>query len=97
MFKHIEGDVAILKQGGVYKTADLYEWRGGLYAKAAGGYVRLNANGTTTRDGVNIESLVCDKPLFKDRFGRIELTPGAGSKALMLDATTETLKLTEIK
>lgn len=82
MFKHLEGETAILVQGGVHKVADLYERDGKLFAAAAGGYVRLNANGTTSKDKLSIDTLALDAALHVDRFGRLCVAPGDGRKAL---------------
>lgn len=97
MFKHLDGDVAVIRIGGIFKTADLYEWRGGLYAKFGGGYVRLNANGSTTKDGLSIEMLATDEPLYKDRFGRLEIVEGDGSKRVMIEVVAEKFLLVEDK
>lgn len=97
MFKPLEGDVAVIKQGGVFRTCELFEWRGGLYAKFGSGYVRLNENGSTTKDGVSIEMLATDLPLYRDRFGRLEVVGGNGSKRVMIDAVAEKFLLTEVK
>jgi len=83
MFKRLEGETAVIRIGGVYKVADLYERDGRLFAAAAGGYVRLNANGTTSKDKLAIESLQIDAPLYKDRFGRLCVADADGRSPLM--------------
>lgn len=82
MFKRLEGDTAVLWSGGVFKQADLYEWQGGLFAAAAGGFVRLAADGSTSKPGVNLKHLTTEAPLFKDRFGRLATQPGEGRAPL---------------
>lgn len=82
MFKRLEGDTAILKVGGVYKTADLYERDGKLFAAALGGYVRLYDSGATSKDGLNVDTIASDAPLYRDRFGRLCTAPGEGREAL---------------
>jgi hypothetical protein len=94
MFRRIEGETAILRLGGVYKVADLYERDGRLFAAAAGGYVRLNANGTTSKDKLAIDTLALDEPLYKDRFGRLCVAPGNGRTALS-EAESEPLLLSK--
>jgi hypothetical protein len=78
MFKKLEGDTAMLVQGGVYKTTDLYEWAGKLFAKAAGGYIRLRKDGTTSKDGVRLEHMEIETPLFSDKFGRLATVNAGG-------------------
>lgn len=71
MFTEIIGAQVLLKQGGVFKPANLYEFGGALFAAAAGGYVRLYADGSTSKDKLNFGELHYDGPLTKDRFGRL--------------------------
>lgn len=82
MFKALEGETAILVQGGVYRTADLYERDGKVFAAVAGGYVRLYANGSTSKDKLSLDVLALDAKLYVDRFGRLCVSPGEGRKAL---------------
>jgi hypothetical protein len=92
MFKRLEGDTAILRINGVYKVADLYEHNGRLFAATSGGYVRLNENGTTSKDKLAIESLQIDTALFRDRFGRLCVT-GGGDRAQIPPGNLEPLLL----
>lgn len=73
-FKHLAGDTVILTQGGVWKTADLYSLDGALFAKWGGGFIRLRADGTTSKDGVNFTMLSTDQPIFADKFNRMTLS-----------------------
>jgi hypothetical protein len=57
MFTKLEGDSAIVRKGGVFKPCDLYEWRGHLFAKFGGGFVRLQADGKASVEGVMLEQL----------------------------------------
>lgn len=82
MFTRLEGDTAVLLIKGVYKQADLYEWNGGLFASAAGGYVRISADGRTSKPDLNVKSLTTDAPLWADRFGRLSLRDGEGFKPI---------------
>lgn len=75
-FKQLTGETVILQSGGVFKQADSYEWDGKLFAKHSGGFIRLKENGSTSKDGVNIEMLCLDAPLRKDRFGRLYVSGG---------------------
>ena len=82
MFRKLEGDTALLVQGGVYKPADLYEMDGKLFAQASGGFVRLKTDGTTSKQGVAFHALTTEEPLFTDRFGRLCVAAGDGRTAL---------------
>ncbi len=75
-FKKLEGDTVVLVQNGVYKPSDLCEWGGKLFAKAAGGYIRLRADGTTSRDGIRFEHMEFDGKLYEDKFGRLTISGG---------------------
>lgn len=77
-FKQLEGETAIVSQGGVFRQCDLYEWDGKLFAKFGSGFIRLKENGSTSKDGVNLCELQLDAPIFKDRFGRLTVTGGDG-------------------
>lgn len=71
MFKPLEGDSAILYQKGVFKQCDLATRNGYLFAKVAGGYVRLYANGSTSRDSMKLDTLAVEGTLHRDRLGRL--------------------------
>ena len=81
-FRKLEGDTAVLVHGGVYKSTSLFEWDGKLFAQFSGGYVRIRQDGSTTKDGVRIEHMEIDLPLFADRFGRLTLRNGDGHTAV---------------
>ncbi|MEM9043505.1 MAG: hypothetical protein AAGC81_02335 [Pseudomonadota bacterium] len=82
MFNKLEGDTCIVRHNGVYRPADLYVWDGKLFAKIGSGYVRLRANGTTTKDGTFLEHMEIEEPLFADKFGRLAVEPGSGRKEI---------------
>lgn len=82
MFAKLEGESAVIMIGGVYKVADLYERDGKLFAAASGGFVRLYANGSTSKPNMQIETIAIDEALYKDRFGRLCVAPAEGRKAL---------------
>lgn len=83
-FKKLEGDTCVLRHGGVFKVADLYTWRGGLFAKLGAGYVQLRRTGGTTKDGVDFVHLEIDAPLFADKFDRVVLEGKQGYRSLSL-------------
>lgn len=82
LFKQIEGDSVVLIVGGVFKVADLYERNGYLFAAHAGGYIRLYANGSTSKDKCGIDTLLFEKPLHADRFGKLCDASVTGAKAI---------------
>lgn len=71
MFKIIDGDTAVLEQGGTWKVVDLYEFKDCLFAKYGSGFIRLNMNKSTSKGGVNIKDIFTNAKLFVDRHGRI--------------------------
>ena len=80
MFKKLDGDVVILRSGGVFRQCDLYSRADGLYARYGTGFIRLNRDGSTSAPKIQIDTLIYDGPLFQDRFGRLFLTAGTDSK-----------------
>ena len=52
------------------------------FAAHAGGYVRLYANGSTSKDKCGIDTLLFEKPLHVDRLGRLCDASVTGAKAL---------------
>lgn len=90
LFKQIEGESAVLYERGVFKQTDLFSRDGFLYAKAAGGFVRLYADGSTSRAHVKIDTLAFGGVLFRDKLGRLCDASVAGASAL---AQPEAVKL----
>ena len=90
MFQALEGDCAVIVEGGVYKQADLYARNGFLFAKAGGGFVRLYADGSTSKPKCRIDTISTEKALFSDPLGRIcdgsvnKAKPVEGDKAQKL-------------
>lgn len=82
MFKELEGDTAVVVIGGVYKQVDLYTRNGFLFCKAFGGFIRLYANGSTSKDKCRIDALSTEKDLFADRLGRLCDASVSGAEAL---------------
>lgn len=82
MFKHLVGQTAVVRKKGVFKTCDLYEYKGMMFAAFGGGFVRLNANGTSSLDHVELDHLSYDGDLYRDRLGRLAVQKGEGYVAL---------------
>lgn len=93
MFKQLEGDSVVLKSNGVVTVHDLYEWRGELYAAVGKGYVRLNVNGTTSKDRLYMEHLVTEAHLFSDKFGRLATVDKGGYTALAANPEGQLVQL----
>lgn len=103
MFRELEGDTAIIVEGGVYKTGALYEHNGYLFVKINGGYVKVFENGTTSKTNgkQQLDSLQLDvaRVLYRDPQGRImvnqindkvtPLEPAKVAKLLELPAPKE--------
>lgn len=81
-FVHVEGEAAILVENGVYRQVDLYTRDGFLYAKTSGGFVRLMADGSTTKAKMRLEHLSWTGELRRDVLGRLCTVDVSGSKAL---------------
>ncbi len=82
MFNKIDGASAVVKRGGVYKTCDLYEYKGQLFVQWGGGYARLNLNGSSSVDKLNVDLLAYDGPLFANKFEQLAVRNDGGFRAL---------------
>lgn len=51
-FLPISDSRVILRQSGVYKTAQLFENDGKLFAKSSGGFIRLHPGNTTSHKSI---------------------------------------------
>ncbi|MBN7763730.1 hypothetical protein JYP52_21560 [Nitratireductor aquibiodomus] len=78
-FQQLEGEAAVVIENGVYKQVDLYARHGRLYAKVAGGFVKLMADGSTTKARMRLETLSFDGDLYRDKMGRLMAGPGDGA------------------
>ena len=70
-FQRVDGEAAVLSENGVFKQVDIYTRNGQLFAKAGGGFVRLMADGSTTKSKCRLDALSWEGPLFSDTFGRL--------------------------
>lgn len=70
-FKHVEGEAAVLVENGTYKQVDLYTRDGYLYAKVGGGFVRIMADGSTTKAKLRLDFMSFDGALYRDKLGRL--------------------------
>lgn len=81
-FKEIEGEAAVLVEKGVYRQVALYERDGFIYAKISGGFVRLMADGATTKSRMRLDFMSFDGALYRDSLGRLCTSDVKGAKAL---------------
>ncbi len=79
LFQEKEGDVAIVVENGVYKQVPVYVRDGYIYAKVNGGFVRIMADGATTKAKMRVDNLLWEGELARDNLGRLctMQTPGA--------------------
>lgn len=80
-FKDIEGDGAVIVVAGVFKQVPLATRDGHLFAKVGGGYVRLMADGSTSKAGMRLDFISMDG-VMRDPLGRLCTMERAGAKAL---------------
>lgn len=85
-FKKIDGEGAICVEKGVYKQTEVYERDGYIYIKAAGGFVRVMADGSTSKLGGSLKLDFITLPeslkLAKSKFGYLCTADVLDSKAL---------------
>lgn len=81
-FRQIEGEAAVLVENGVYKQVDLYSRDGALYAKASGGFVKLYADGATTKAKLRLDTLSWDGELYRDALGRLLVDSRNGARLI---------------
>lgn len=79
-FQQVEGEAAVLVENGVYRQCDIYTRDGYLYAKVGSGFVRLMADGSTTKSRLRLDFMSWTGDLRRDGLGRL-CTP---DKAQML-------------
>lgn len=85
LFQEVEGEVAVLVSGGIYRQVPLYTRNGYLYAKSGGGFIKLNSDGSTTQPKVRIDTLTFEGNLAADPLGRLCLPSTPKSKELQQD------------
>lgn len=83
LFVESEGDVAIISMAGVYKQVEVFTRDGYLYAKANGGFIRLMADGSTSKSMCRLDHLVTDLPLARDTYGKLCVSTNPGAKPLL--------------
>lgn len=81
-FRMLEGEAAVLYEGGVYREVLLaVRGNGELFAKAKGGFVRLYADGGTSYGSrCKIDTIFTEQPLYRDRLGKLCVSSGKDRK-----------------
>lgn len=70
-FKQVEGEAAILVNNGVFSQVDLYSRDGYLFAKHGSGFVRLYADGSTSKAKLRLDFMSYGGHLCRDSLGRL--------------------------
>lgn len=81
-FTQVEGEAAVVVVNGVYKQCEIYTRGGFLFAKTAGGYVALKADGSTSHPKVRLDTLSWEDGLFRNAVGRLCTSERKGAIAL---------------
>lgn len=74
LFHIVEGENAILQNGGTYLQVEIYARKDELYAKRGSGYIRLKSNNQTSHPKTSWEVITCEYAVAKH--GRLILAQG---------------------
>ncbi len=70
-FQEVEAEAAVLVDRGLYKQVPLYTRNHQLFAKLGSGFIRLMADGSTSRGVIRLDYLSWDGVLCRDKLGRL--------------------------
>lgn len=89
LFQEVEGEAAVLVEGGVYRQVPVYKRNGFLFAKSGAGFVRLYADRSTSKPKCRLETLTWGEAgrLGRDSLGRLCVAgevPDASIKVTLL-------------
>ena len=90
-FQQIEGEGCILALAGTFYQTTLWTRDGYLYAKHGAGWVRLMADGATSKAKLRLDFLTLPTPPCRDALGRLCLASVAGAKPLTPELSTRLL------
>lgn len=95
LFQEIEGEAAVIIEGGVYKQVPIFKRNGYLYAKSGAGFIRLYADGSTTKPKCRLETLTWDNPeqLGRDSLGKLCITDEVSSRSTKVTSLGNSTKL----
>lgn len=93
LFQEVVGEAAVLIQNGVYYQVPVYKRNGYLFAKVGGGFVRLYADGSTTKARCRLETLTWENAeTLGSEFGKLCVLPEVkGATALPSNHQTKLL------
>lgn len=87
LFQEVEGEVAVIVERGVYRQVPLYTRDGYLYGKLGAGFVRLYADGSTTKTACRLDTMTWDgTQLCRDKLGRLCTADVGDAKPLAEDS-----------
>lgn len=72
----------------MYKQVDLYSRDGHVFAKVAGGFVRLMADGSTSKHRLRLDFMLFEGALGSDGMGRLVTADHPKFKALPAERQT---------
>lgn len=87
-----EGDAAVVYEKGVFRQCPLYVRAGELYAKLGSGYIRLKADGSTSKPAARLDQLEFEGPLFASPLGRLAVEPGPNRRPMVAASGDEGFK-----
>lgn len=92
-FKKVEGEGAVVVERGIFKQVELYTRDGFLYAKAAGGFVKIMADGSTSKLGGNLklDFMTWNGKLAKSKYGYLCSPEVEGARPLATEAQQKLL------
>jgi len=90
-FQEIKGEAAVLVENGIYRQVPLFSRDGYLYAKINGGFVRLMADGSTTKARLRLDFMSFDRHLCRDSLGRLCTDEVKDAKSLDSDKVKQLL------
>ena len=88
-FKKVEGDAAVLIANGVFKQVDIYTRDGYVFAAYGGGFIRVMADGSTSKAGVSLDFMSWGGGPLAQRLGRLAVQADV-PEAKGLDRSIET-------
>jgi len=84
LFKQVEGAAAIVVDGGISRQVEVFTRDGVLYAKVSGGFVKLMADGATSKASgkMRLDFISIEDPLHRTATGVLCLGDAKGAKPL---------------
>lgn len=81
LFQQIEHQQAVVVSNGTYQQVDLYARGSQLFAKHGSGYVRLYADGSTSKPKLRLDTLTIPAHMMrKSELGKLRYSTNAGEE-----------------